>query len=52
MYRSLVAGDDDYSQFGDYNSYDPQQEEEEETFAFEGSFGKNQQQVKEQEFKF
>merc|ERR1719305_1160064 len=41
-------GDDDYSQFGDYNSYDPQ-EEEEETFAFEGSFGNNQQQVKEQE---
>merc|ERR1719400_382998 len=42
-------GDDDYSQFGDYNSYDPQ-EEEEETFAFEGSFGSNQQQqMKEQE---
>ena len=40
-----VTGDDDYSQFGDYNSYDPQ-EEEEETFAFEGSFGNNQQQVK------
>merc|ERR1719273_2957858 len=38
-------GDDDYSQFGDYNSYDPQ-EEEEETFAFEGSFGSNQEQEK------
>ena len=45
MFRSLLLGDDDYSQFGDYNSYDPQ-EEEEETFAFEGSFGNNQQQVK------
>ena len=49
MFKSLLAGDDDYSQFGDYNSYDPQ-EEEEETFAFEGSFGSNQQQVKEQKF--
>merc|ERR1711990_46216 len=42
-------GDDDYSQFGDYDNYDPQQEEEEETFAFESSFEKNQQQMKEQE---
>ena len=51
MFKSLLAGDDDYSQFGDYNSYDPQ-EEEEETFAFEGSFENNQQQVKEQKFWF
>merc|ERR1712212_708022 len=41
-------GDDDYSQFGDYDSYDPQ-EDEGETFAFESNFEKNQQQMKEQE---
>ena len=51
MFRSLLLGDDDYSQFGDYNSYDPQ-EEEEGTFAFEGSFAKNPQQVHQQEFYF
>merc|ERR1711936_540631 len=43
-------GDDDYSQFGDYDNYDPQQEDvEEETFAFESNFEKNQQPMKEQE---
>ena len=47
-YRYFLSGDDDYSQFGDYDNYDPQQEEEE-TFAFESSFEKNQQQMKEQE---
>ena len=44
----MVSGDDDYSQFGDYNSYDPQ-EEEEETFAFESSFEKKRQQQMEQQ---
>merc|ERR1712018_403697 len=44
-------GDDDYSQFGDYANYDPQEEQEEETFSFEGNFEENQQhqQMKEQE---
>ena len=45
----MLSGDDDYSQFGDYSSYDPQ-EEEEETFAFESNFErKKQQQMEEQE---
>ena len=48
MFRSRLSGDDDYSQFGDYGSYDPQ-EDEGETFAFESNFEKNQQQMKEQE---
>merc|ERR1711990_1119790 len=35
-------GDDDYSQFDDYNSYGPEEDEGEERFSFESNFEKSQ----------
>ena len=40
--RYFLSGDDDYSQFDDYNSYGTEEDEEEERFSFESNFEKNQ----------
>ena len=51
MYRSVFSGDDDYSQFGDYDNYDPQEEQEQETFSFESNFEQNHDQQQEEQMK-